>query len=105
MHWSPEVIDPINDDLLTLSEAATLFPRRRGGARVNTSTLWRWRTRGSRGIRLETVKVGSQVCTTADAIRAFIAARSAADVATCPQAPSPSKASANAMRELERMGL
>lgn len=99
-----ETVPPV-DDLIPIREAARLFPRRRGGSRVSLTTLWRWNTRGSKGVRLATWVVGGARYTTRVAVDDFIAARSAADDASCTLAPSPSKASANAMRQLERMGL
>ena len=98
-------IDPLSDELLTLPQAAALFPRRRAGSKVSTSTLWRWYSRGSRGVRLEVVRIGGQVLTTRDAIRDFIVARSLAGGAPVPQAPAPSTRSKRAMRELEQMGM
>jgi hypothetical protein len=99
-------IDPLSDELLTLPQAAALFPCRRGSSKVSTSTLWRWYTRGSRGVRLEVARVGGSVYTTRDAIRDFITARSvAASNATMPQAPAPSTRSKRAMKQLERMGM
>jgi len=98
-------IDPLSDELLTLPQAAALFPRRRGGSKVSTSTLWRWYTRGSRGVRLEVARVGGSVYTTRDAIRDFIAARSLNGGAPVPQAPPPSTRSKRAMRKLEKLGM
>ena len=89
-------IDPLADELLTLPQAAALFPRRREGSRVSITTLWRWYTRGSRGVRLEVARVGGQVYTTRDAIRDFIQARSVADGAAVPQAPAASTRSQRA---------
>jgi hypothetical protein len=95
-------IDPLSDELLTLTQAAALFPRRRAGSKLSTTTLWRWYSRGSRGVRLEVARVGGAVYTTRDAIRDFIQARS---VAAVPQAPAPSTRSKRAMRELEKLGM
>jgi hypothetical protein len=94
-------IDPINDRLLPLREAAGLFPRRRMGTKVNITTLWRWMKTGARGVVLETVRVGNQNYTTEQAVRDFIAAQSR------PNAPlnlNPSHA-ASAIRRLEHLGL
>jgi hypothetical protein len=57
-------IDPLAGDLLTLAQAARLFPPRRRESRLATSTLWRWATRGLRGTRLDVVKVGGVTYTT-----------------------------------------
>jgi hypothetical protein len=97
-------IDPFCDELLTLSQAAALFPPRRGNAKVATSTLWRWYTRGSRGVRLEVARVGGAVYTTREAIRDFVVARSGA-TPSAPQSSGPSSRSRKAMRALDRMGL
>lgn len=94
-------IDPITDRLLPLREAADLFPRRRKGTKVNIATLWRWMTTGSRGVVLETVRVGSQNYTTEQAIRDFIAAQSQPTAVSAPSG----NASASAIKRLERLGL
>jgi hypothetical protein len=94
-------IDPINDRLLPLREAAGLFPRRRMGTKVNIATLWRWMTTGARGVVLETVRVGNQNYTTEQAVRDFIATQSR-PMAT--PAPHCSHAT-NAMTRLDRLGL
>jgi hypothetical protein len=103
-------IDPLSDELLTLPEAAAILPRRRKdtkgkNTKVSASTLWRWHTRGSRGVRLEIVKVGGQTYTSREALRAFIEARSLAGTAPVPQAPSPSTRSRRAMEKLKAMGM
>ena len=94
-------IDPINDRLLPLREAADLFPRRRRGAKVNIATLWRWMTTGARGVVLETVRVGHQNYTTEQAVREFIAAQNR------PIAHPGSSASCttSVMKRLEQLGL
>jgi hypothetical protein len=98
-------IDPLSDELLTLPQAAVILPRRREGSKVSASTLWRWYTRGSRGVRLEIVKVGGQTYTSREALRAFIEARSLAGTAPVPQAPAPSTRSRRAMAKLKAMGM
>ena len=95
---------PAPENLIPIREAVRLFPRRRGGSKVSHTTLWRWHTRGSKGVRLATWLVGGQRYTTAQAVEDFIGARSAADGPTA-QAPSPTRRSAEAMTELARMGL
>ena len=98
-------IDPLSDELLTLPQAAEILPRRREGSKVSASTLWRWYTRGSRGVRLEIVKVGGQTYTSREALRAFIEARSLAGNAPVPQSPAPSSRSRRAMAKLKAMGM
>lgn len=54
---------------LTLTEAAAL-PGMEAKA-VHPQTIWRWATRGVRGVVLETMFVGGQRFTTAEALRRF----------------------------------
>lgn len=91
------------EELLTFAQAASLLPRRRGGSKVATSTLWRWSRRGSRGVILRTVRVGGCVYVSREALMDFVTARSAVDHA--PQQPMPTTASNRAMQELNKMGL
>ena len=56
-----------SEDLLSLPQAAAeIKPRRK-----HVSTLHRWRLKGVRGIKLETVMVGGHRCTSAQAIERF----------------------------------
>jgi hypothetical protein len=59
-------------DFFPLSEAARYFPRP-GGRKVSVKTLYRWASRGMRTGKLRTLKLGQQVCTCEDWVRAFIA--------------------------------
>ena len=64
-------IDPLSEELLTLSQAARFFPRRRQGKKPHLSTLYRWTTEGVRGVLLETRPTPSGRCTSKKAIRRF----------------------------------
>lgn len=66
-------IDTETEILLTLTEAAKTLP-----GRPSVTTLWRWRTRGVRGVRLDTCAVGGRRYTSREAIQRFIAATTAA---------------------------
>jgi hypothetical protein len=90
------------DEFLTFPQAAAELPRRRGGAKTSTSTLWRWSKRGSRGVYLRVVRVGGNVYVPRSALVEFIEQRSAVDRA--PQCPAPSTRSKRAMRQLDDMG-
>jgi len=62
-------------DYLTLIEAANRIPGRRYGKRISVGTVWRWCKRGVRGgIRLRSVLVGGQRCTTEQWLKEFIEA-------------------------------
>ncbi|MEM9351607.1 MAG: DUF1580 domain-containing protein [Planctomycetota bacterium] len=53
------------------------------GKRPHTATIYRWRTRGVRGARLETVVIGGRRVTSVDAVRRFVRETTAsADVAS-----------------------
>src|SRR5262245_20383235 len=62
---------------LPLAEAAKLLPGRRPGKRISVGTLWRWCQRGFRhGVRLKSVLIGGQRCTTREWLQDFIKALS-----------------------------
>lgn len=64
---------------ITLSEAAGWFERR-FGRRPNVATVWRWATKGVRGVKLATIALGRYRYTTADALESFITETSNASV-------------------------
>jgi len=68
------MIDIGSETLLTLSQAASEQPCRRQGKRVSTVTLWRWATRGSGGVILETLQTPSGRVTSRAAIQRFFEA-------------------------------
>lgn len=45
----------------------------RNGKRVHISTLYRWTTRGVRGVRLETLPLGGTLATSREALERFFA--------------------------------
>lgn len=97
-------IDPLAGNLLTLAQAARALPTRRRGSKVAVSTVWRWATRGIRGVRLEIVRVGGVTYTTAAAIRDFVEQTNSA--ASPGQSPSrPSRRSQRAVADLDRLGI
>lgn len=63
------MIDPAEESLLTLSEAAELLP-----GRPHRCTLHRWARGVSGGVRLETLLVGGRRCTSREAVQRFIRA-------------------------------
>jgi hypothetical protein len=65
------MIDPVVEELITLSEAARFCPRRRRGRKPHVSTVYRWATRGSHGILLETLRTPGGLCTTKEALQRF----------------------------------
>ena len=70
--------------LLTFQAAAAELP-----GRPNLSTLHRWRLRGCRGIKLQTVKIGGRRFVSREALAAFAAATTAAASGEAPPALTP----------------
>lgn len=64
--------DP-QDPLLELREAAAIVP-----GRPSYSTVWRWATKGTAGVVLETLCVGGQRFTNKAALQRFFERRTAA---------------------------
>lgn len=61
------MIDHETEDLLSMTAAAKLLP-----GRPNVATLWRWRTSGCRGHKLETFLFGGRRYTSREAISRFL---------------------------------
>lgn len=59
--------------LIRLADVPKLgwLPTRRGGKRLNVSTVFRWAQIGLRGVRLEAVRAGNCLCTSEAALRRF----------------------------------
>lgn len=97
------MIDLQNEQLVSLAAAARTPP-----LDVHVATIWRWATRGVRGIRLDTVVVGGFRKTSREAIERFIAATTAAANGETPPARTPKqqeRAIRQAERELEAAGM
>jgi hypothetical protein len=63
-------IDITRDKLISLEDAAKMFPKA-GGGHVHAKTVRNWITNGYHGIKLDGAQVGSKFYTTADALRSF----------------------------------
>lgn len=108
------MIDHQNETVRSLTEAAARLPRRRGGKKTNVATLYRWSTRGIRGVTLETLQIGGTRCTSDQALQRFFERLSAADPDFLPcgnpvgdPAPTrrPRRDDRATLAELERLGL
>ena len=86
-------IDAHSESIITLSEARTAFP---GDKRLSLATLHRWRLKGVRGVRLETILIGGLRYTSREAISRFIAAQNADESPTHVITPSRRKRLAEA---------
>lgn len=58
-----------SDELISFKDASSQFPR---GARVDLSTLHRYRTRGSRGVKLRAIRIGGRWFTDRQSIEDFV---------------------------------
>jgi hypothetical protein len=70
------LITAVDGLLLIIEEFAATLHRRRGGARLSPSTIWRWSPPGRKGVLLRTFRVGSAVYVPQSALAAFVEARS-----------------------------
>jgi hypothetical protein len=64
-------IDTLIEQLISLSDAAKTLPVRRQGKRPHLATLYRWTSRGCRGVILESVQIGATRCTSKEALARF----------------------------------
>jgi hypothetical protein len=60
------MIDTTHESLISLTDAAKMLP-----GRPNLSTIWRWRNRGVRGVKLETVMCGGRRMTSLESLARF----------------------------------
>jgi hypothetical protein len=65
------MIDPLTERVISLRAAVHLLPSRRGGRPAHVATLYRWTTRGCRGVVLESVQIGATRCTSREALDRF----------------------------------
>ena len=65
------MINAITESPITLTEAATLCPRRRNGKHPHVSCLYRWTTAGCKGVVLESIQAGGTRCTSREALARF----------------------------------
>jgi hypothetical protein len=71
-------IDIQTENPIPFGKAAKLIPNRRGGQGIDPCTLWRWATRGIRGMKLETILIGGIRYTSAEALQRFFERTTAA---------------------------
>jgi hypothetical protein len=76
-------LDLLVEDLITLSQAARMFPAARGAGRANPATIWRHARQGvllpdGRRVFLAAAKHGSRWLTSRQAVARFVAELTAA---------------------------
>lgn len=67
------MIDISREHLLTITQGASELP-----GRPHVASLWRYRTTGCRGVKLETILVGGRRFTSREALQRFVDAVTAA---------------------------
>jgi Protein of unknown function (DUF1580) len=65
------MIDFRQETIVTMNQAARVVPKRRRGRPAHAATLYRWASRGCRGIKLEFIQVGGSKCTSLQALQRF----------------------------------
>ena len=98
------VVDVLGEETLTLAEAAKALPRLRRGRKIHVSTLYRWISRGLRGVRLEAVKLGGTLVTSKEALQRFAERLSRAEGVPEAVPVRLSRRAERAEREAERRG-
>src|SRR5262245_48964611 len=93
------MIDPLSEQIISLTDVAQILPQRRSGKRPHVSCIYRWTVRGCRGVTLESIQVGGTRCTTREAVGRFIERLSRESI---PSASTTTRAIARRRREIER---
>ena len=73
------MLNIVSEELVSLTDAAKLLPKRRRGRKPSFCCLWRWSTRGCRGVVLESIRIGGTICTSVQALQRFFDALTAQD--------------------------
>ncbi len=97
------MIDLATEDILSLTAAAKRLPHLRG-KRIHSSTLYRWASRGVRGVVLETARIGGSTVTSAEALQRFVDSLSRPPTPRTPP-PAPSNVSPALSKALDRIGI
>ena len=92
------MIEIAAENLLTLPDAAARLPRR-GRRKVHVCTIYRWMSRGVRGVKLEAIKLGGVTYTSVEALQRFANRCSGAPP---PRVQPPSRRRAAAIQRAER---
>lgn len=98
MHNPPPTIDPLADDLLTDAKVGKLLG-------VSPATVWRYRVKGKRGVRLPAIPWGRGAATTRDCIRWFYAELQHRQAEASEPKPHPRAISAELEAECRRLGI
>jgi hypothetical protein len=93
-----------------LADTPDHVPLRRGGKRLHPHTAFGWAKGRLRGVRLETIRVGGSLCTSAEALQRFFerlsALDSGAEAEPAPRSPvQRGRAIAKARAQLAKLGV
>ena len=77
-----------NEAVISIREALRHLPRRPTGKRVHISAVYRWVSRGVRGIILESIRIGGTTYTSIEALQRFADRLSERDSTLPPSAHS-----------------
>ena len=75
------------NDWFSLTVVPNRIPRRADGSKVSVAAIHRWASKGIRGVKLESIKVGKTRCTSNDALKRFFQAIAEPRPAPPPPAP------------------
>lgn len=86
-------IDAARESVLSFVEAARYVGRLKGGKALSFQTLFRWATKGCRGVVLESICIGGTRCTSKEALQRFFdgVTRARASATACEAAPTVSQ--------------
>jgi hypothetical protein len=100
------MIDPLTEGIISMREAARLFPRGENGKYPHVSKIYRLAKHGSRGVVLESIRT-PRLATSREAVARFFRRLGEANRAVAAEARSPAgdqRASLAAERELVDLG-
>ncbi len=93
-------IDIKSEGLISMAQAAGMLP-----GRPSLCAIWRWRTKGVRGRKLETVIIGGRPYTSIEAIQRFAEHRGGTDAPSIRSPRQRDRAIDRAERELREAGI
>ncbi len=65
------MINLSSETLISIREAPRHLPKRPNGKRIHISACYRWISRGVRGVRLDSIKIGGSTYTSTEALQRF----------------------------------
>jgi len=65
------MIELSSETLIPIREAPRHLPKRPNGKRIHISACYRWISRGVRGVRLDSIKIGGSTYTSMEALQRF----------------------------------